>query len=86
MPDFMRTFDWVFKDPATWRDLAWLLGDPLIGGVAVLVPPLLVPLLLVASGVALVAQGPVQAVAGVLLVLAGPLLAPRAVRLHGVWT
>ncbi|MFC4530831.1 sensor histidine kinase [Sphaerisporangium dianthi] len=81
VPNFMRTFDWMFKDPATWRDLAWLIADPLLGGVLVLVPPLMV-----AGGAVLVAQGPARAVAGVVLMVAGPLLAPRAVRLHGVWT
>ncbi|MCF4138791.1 sensor domain-containing protein [Streptomyces sp. Tue 6430] len=37
---------WILTDPATWRDLAWMLVDPVIGIVLVLLP-----LALIAFGV-----------------------------------
>ncbi|GGL01168.1 histidine kinase [Sphaerisporangium melleum] len=81
VPNFNRTFAWMLKDPATWRDLAWLLAETLAGVLLVAPPPLLVVL-----GLALVPQGPLYAVIGLALASAGLLLAPRMVRLHGLWT
>ncbi|GAA4591724.1 sensor domain-containing protein [Planotetraspora phitsanulokensis] len=34
--------NWFFRDPATWRDLLWLLVDPVVGGVFALAPAALV--------------------------------------------
>ncbi|WP_308250088.1 sensor histidine kinase [Sphaerisporangium fuscum] len=31
-------FNWLVRDPATWRDLLWLATDPLIGGLLALLP------------------------------------------------
>ncbi|MFI5914846.1 sensor histidine kinase [Dactylosporangium sp. NPDC051541] len=33
-------FNWIGRDPATWRDLAWLVTDPLVGTVLLLTAPL----------------------------------------------
>jgi signal transduction histidine kinase len=41
MPAFNRRWGWLFKDPATWRDLGWMLLDPLITGPLVAVPAVL---------------------------------------------
>ncbi|MFM9755276.1 sensor domain-containing protein, partial [Streptomyces turgidiscabies] len=37
---------WILTDPATWRDLAWMLVNPVVGLVLVLLP-----LTLIAFGV-----------------------------------
>jgi signal transduction histidine kinase len=89
MPRFARRLDWIFKDPATWRDLAWLIsysfGGPLLP---------LVPAALLASGGALVfawqpialAGGElVRVLLGVLLGVLGVAVAPWVLRLHGLW-
>ncbi|WP_214411441.1 sensor histidine kinase [Sphaerisporangium fuscum] len=78
VPTFNRTFNWMIKDPATWRDFAWLIADPFVAGA---------PLLLTGYGVALLAVGrPAEAVAGVLVIMTGVLLAPRITRVHSLWT
>jgi signal transduction histidine kinase len=41
VPQWSRRYNWLFKDPATWRDLLWLLLDPLVTGVLTGVPLLL---------------------------------------------
>ncbi|WP_248964679.1 sensor histidine kinase [Sphaerisporangium perillae] len=82
VPNFNSTWAWMIKDPATWRDLAWLLADPLVGGLLVLAP-----LLVTGFGAMLAYQGPpVVAAAGVALAVAGVLLAPLVVPVHGLWT
>jgi signal transduction histidine kinase len=82
VPNFNRTLNWMMKDPATWRDLAWLFVDPLVGGLLALSP-----LLMVVYGAALLRLArPIEAVVGVVLVVAGALFAPRMTRVHGLWT
>ncbi|WP_328855235.1 histidine kinase [Microbispora hainanensis] len=80
IPAFNKRWNWMTKDPATWRDLAFLLSAPAAGGFVVAAP-----LLAVAYGVAWAAGG--NAAMGVVWILlamiAAPWYAPWAVRLHG---
>ncbi|MEU9888567.1 histidine kinase [Sphaerisporangium sp. NPDC051011] len=82
IPNFNRTLDWMLKDPATWRDYAWLIAEPVVGGLIAASP-----LLMVGYGVLLarVAQ-PVEILAGLVLVACGVLIAPHVPRVHGLWT
>jgi signal transduction histidine kinase len=84
-PALLARLDWVLGDIATHRDLAWLLLNPVIGG------------LLAGSAPALIAAGGWLAVsragqdwwavpAGAAGVLTGLAVAPALVRLHGRWT
>ncbi|WP_380281694.1 sensor histidine kinase [Kitasatospora purpeofusca] len=36
-----RTIRWLWKDPATWRDVLWVVLNPVVGGVLAATPPLL---------------------------------------------
>jgi signal transduction histidine kinase len=83
----LRRATWVLADPATWRDVRWLVAAPLWGvGVAGL------PAAMVTYGLYALARptalpagdgGRFTATAlGVGLVAFGPLIAPRAVRWH----
>ncbi|MDH2425521.1 sensor histidine kinase [Sphaerisporangium sp. TRM90804] len=82
VPLHNQNLSWMIKDPATWRDLLWLLADPVIGGVIAAAPPAMV-----GGGAVLVASWhPLLMAAGVLLMVAGMLLAPWAVRVHAMWT
>ncbi|MDF5756099.1 histidine kinase [Spongiactinospora sp. TRM90649] len=88
MPNFNRRMNWVLKDPATWRDLAWVVtyafGGPLLP---------LAPALMIGYGGVLAfglvslpwLAAPVGAVAGVALAAAGLYAAPWTLRLHGLW-
>ncbi|MFG1823680.1 sensor histidine kinase [Microbispora bryophytorum] len=80
IPAFNKRWNWMSKDPATWRDLAYLLSAPLAGGFAAAAP-----LLATAYGVAWAAGGnPVMGAAWILLAVIGARwYAPWAVRLHG---
>ncbi len=82
---------WVQRDPATWRDLAWQIFGPLLGGL-----PALLPTLLIAAGLGGVLTGILDRTtdwhpwfAAVALacapanLLLGVLLARPAVLLHG---
>ncbi|HEY9524508.1 MAG TPA: histidine kinase [Thermopolyspora sp.] len=81
IPAFNRRLNWVLKDPATWRDLAWLVCYPISGGLIAVAP---VGLLL--YGILLIAAWrPVEVAAGVVIMVGGLLLAPRVPRLYGLW-
>jgi len=99
---FFQRLDWVWHDPATWRDLLWTVTDPLVGGalvagsvgavgygfVEVMVPALArITRLENPPPLAVHADRPFLAlVAGLAMVVAGALFAPTALRLHGRWT
>ncbi|SNT13347.1 Signal transduction histidine kinase [Asanoa hainanensis] len=99
---FFQRIDWVWHDPATWRDLLWTATDPIVGGALVaasvgavayglaeLTVPALVRLARVEDPprLAFLADRPVLALlAGLSMVVAGALFAPTALRLHGRWT
>ncbi|WP_259316467.1 sensor histidine kinase [Kitasatospora xanthocidica] len=85
---------WLWTDPATWRDVLWVLADPLVGGGIAAAP-----VLLVGAGLYGVVQaplpydlpfgGPVALLLGLLgpvSIAAGLALARPALRLHGRWT
>ena len=87
-----RRIRWVWNDSATWRDLLWLLLDPLIGGALAILPAGLI-----GYGVSgLIPQLPWHRFTGhgslgVFLgaracIVVGFLIAPRMLRLHGAWT
>jgi signal transduction histidine kinase len=94
--------DWLLTDPATWRDLAWLVLDPVVGGVMAVLPAALAVGGLTGCGFAgsgIVGSGPaawpgggqpwtpiVVGVLGVAAVLAGWALAEPLLRLHGRWS
>ncbi|MEU4331039.1 sensor histidine kinase [Nonomuraea dietziae] len=76
IPGYLRGLEWVARDPATARDLWWMLLDPLVGGVLAALPPLLI------GYGAISADRPIGWAAAALGVAAGP----AALRLHGRWT
>jgi signal transduction histidine kinase len=41
-PSYRRRMSWLLSDPATWRDLAWLAVNAVVGQVLLLVPLLLI--------------------------------------------
>ncbi|MFJ4187270.1 sensor histidine kinase [Kitasatospora sp. NPDC089509] len=89
---FALKLRWLWNDPATWRDAAWVLVDPLVGGGIAAGP-----VLLVAAGLYGLAQpaladpvlplpGLFGPLLGLLLVPGGLALAGPALHLHGRWT
>jgi signal transduction histidine kinase len=83
---FHRWTDWIFHDPATWRDLAWYLLDPVVGGLLAVLPAGLV-----GAGVWLAVARPagplpLDLLGGLVLIAAGWLLAPALLDLHGRWS
>ncbi|WP_326947986.1 sensor histidine kinase [Amycolatopsis sp. NBC_01307] len=91
---------WIWGDPATWRDLAWLLADPVVGGALAAFPVLLVltgltgVLLAVGQAAGVVGElswlggteVPLQIAVGLACVAAGAAFAGPLLRLHGEWT
>lgn len=80
---FERRSRWLWEDPATWRDLAWLLLDPMVGGASAVLPAALI---CAGAGSALGYGIPGTEPAGVVGAVLGWLTAPAALRLHGTWT
>jgi signal transduction histidine kinase len=87
---WMRRAGWVLTDPATWRDLRWLLAAPVVG-LGLAGPPVAAVgygLYSIAVAVTPVPGGPLRVdgawtgLLGAALVAAGLLTAPAAVRLH----
>ncbi|GIH71186.1 sensor histidine kinase [Sphaerimonospora thailandensis] len=80
IPAFNRRFNWMLKDPATWRDFAYLLADPWSGAMAAAAP-----VLIVALGVVQFATGTglLWPVLALLALATAPWVAPWGVRIHG---
>ncbi|GIH64933.1 sensor histidine kinase [Microbispora siamensis] len=79
IPAFNLRWHWMTKDPATWRDFAYLLAAPLTSGLVAAAP-----LLATAYGLVRVVGGDLLGLVWVLLaVIVVPWYAPWAVRLHG---
>ncbi|MEV0714402.1 sensor domain-containing protein [Asanoa sp. NPDC050611] len=99
---FFQRLDWIWNDPATWRDLVWTFTDPIVGGALVLASVGAVGYGLIGLAIpglarlarlenppalAVLTDRPVLALlAGLALVVAGAAVAPAALRLHGRWT
>ncbi|GAA0398730.1 hypothetical protein GCM10009530_58020 [Microbispora corallina] len=78
VPAFNLRLNWLLKDPATWRDLAFLLTAPLLGTAVA------APAVLAAGGVLLTASGVPAGLAAVAVAAAvAPWYAPRAVASYG---
>lgn len=79
VPAFNRWYKWILKDPATWRDLAWLILYPVTGG-----PLAAAPAVLMVYGALQLAQWRVPI--GVAAVLAGVVIAPWTLKAVGLST
>ncbi|WP_146607806.1 sensor histidine kinase [Spongiactinospora gelatinilytica] len=83
VPDFNRWMNWLLRDPATWRDMAWVVSYAFGGALPALLPYGL-------AGCGLVLAYGLGASPLALLAVAGPvalgvLAAPWVLRLHGLW-
>ena len=81
---FQRRSRWIWTDPATWRDMLWLLADPVIGGVLTAVPPALL-----FGGAYLAAErwhGTLGIALGVVGAVLGWFLGSVMLKVHGYWT
>jgi signal transduction histidine kinase len=67
-------FTWLLEDRATWRDLVFLIIDPLVGGVLAIAPA------------ALITYGVLTAPWGIVLAVAGFGTAPLLMRWHTRWS
>ncbi|HEX5542587.1 MAG TPA: sensor domain-containing protein [Micromonospora sp.] len=85
IPAFAARLDWVLGDRATWRDLRWMLVDPVVGGAMAVAPAALV-----AAGLWYAVTGaPTNWWAlplGLLFALAGVAVAPALLWVHARWT
>jgi signal transduction histidine kinase len=82
LPAFSLRLGWVLTDRATWRDLRWMLVNPVTGGALAVLPALLV-----ATGLALPwLAGPAWVPVAVVTAPLGLLIAPATLRGHGWWT
>ncbi|MFC4057093.1 sensor histidine kinase [Planomonospora corallina] len=83
-PDWHNRWQWMFGDPATWRDAAWLLANPLAAGLL-----LLLPLAVAGFGLSLpwlwTPPKLLTLPLGLLLAVAGPAALPWLLRLYGWW-
>ncbi|MEW9531708.1 sensor histidine kinase [Microbispora sp. NPDC049125] len=79
IPSFNQRLNWLFKDPATWRDLTFLLMNLWTTGLVVAAPVLLAVL----GVVRLVSGDPLGVVWTALGAGVAPWYAPRAVRAYG---
>jgi signal transduction histidine kinase len=99
---FFQRLEWIWHDPATWRDLLWTVTDPIVGGALVAASAGAVGYGLVGLAVPALARlarlddppalailadrPPLALLAGLALIVAGAAVAPGALRLHGRWT
>jgi signal transduction histidine kinase len=76
-----RQVEWLLKDPATWRDMTWMLTA------APAAAPLLLPAALAGAGLAGLIRQPAIGVALIVAgLLTGLLAAPALLRLHASWS
>ncbi|MBB4917079.1 sensor histidine kinase [Streptosporangium saharense] len=80
-PEWNNRAKWMFADPGTWRDAAWLVLNPVIGGSLVLLP-----VALIGYGVALPwLWAPQAAPLGVAVAALGIAATPWLLRFYGWW-
>ncbi|MEV4094044.1 sensor histidine kinase [Streptosporangium saharense] len=80
-PEWNNRAKWMFADPGTWRDAAWLVLNPVVGGSLVLLP-----LALIGYGVALPwLWAPQAAPLGLAVVALGIAATPWLLRFYGWW-
>jgi signal transduction histidine kinase len=97
MASYRARVAWVWTDPATWRDLAWMAVEPVVGGI-LLLPGIAVifgwvGLVLPAIegwsswlyGSDAVPERVATGAGGILLIVVGLLLAPGALHGHARW-
>lgn len=77
--EFMSRWDWVLRDPTTYRDLWWAVLNPVVGGPVVAVPPGLI-----VGGGLLIANG--HPAFGLAAIVLGFGFGTLALRLHSRWT
>lgn len=82
VPSFNRRLDWMFKDPATWRDFLWLTTYPLSTALIACLPAAALGYGLAA--VAGVVPVPGGALGGLALAALGVLAAPYVLRAVGL--
>ncbi|GIH98055.1 sensor histidine kinase [Planobispora takensis] len=79
VPEWNNRWKWMFSDPATWRELGWVILNPVLGGA------LLLPLIAAAYAVAMAWQGhPVALLLGA-VALAAIAETPWLLRFYGWW-
>ncbi|WP_067173852.1 sensor histidine kinase [Microtetraspora niveoalba] len=79
VPAFNRRLSWMVNDPATWRDLAYLMLNPWSGGLIVAIP-----VLLVAAGIPELLDGDLLGLLPAVVAAAtAPAVVPWSVRVHG---
>ncbi|MBG0826924.1 sensor domain-containing protein [Planomonospora sp. ID67723] len=78
-PEWNNRWKWMFGDPATWRDLFWLVLSPLTGAV------LLLPAVTVGYGVIVVGQWHPAALLLGPAAVAAVAAAPRLLHFYGWW-
>ncbi|HEV7710719.1 MAG TPA: hypothetical protein VGP16_21185, partial [Asanoa sp.] len=72
-PKQYRYLDWVLGDPATWRDIGWMLLNPVVGGVLGAGPAALA-----VGGLAVATRGGYRILVGLALIALGVAVAPAA--------
>ncbi|MFC3982516.1 MULTISPECIES: sensor histidine kinase [Streptosporangium] len=80
-PEWNNRTKWIFTDPATWRDTAWLLLNPIVGGSLVVVP-----LFMAGYGLTLPWRwAPQAAPLGLVIAVLGVAATPWLLRFYGWW-
>ncbi|WP_433247999.1 sensor histidine kinase [Streptosporangium sp. CA-135522] len=80
-PEWNNRWKWMFTDPATWRDMVWLVLNPLVGGAL-----LLLPLAMAGYGLAMPWYwSPLVTPLGLALAAAGVAAVPWLLRFYGWW-
>lgn len=80
-PEWNNRAKWMFADPGTWRDTAWLVLNPVVGGSLVLLP-----LAMIGYGVALPwLWAPQAAPIGLVVAALGIAATPWLLRFYGWW-
>jgi signal transduction histidine kinase len=85
VPAFLLKMEWLTKDPTIVRDWLWLFLTPCLGGLAALLPPLLIATGATAPFVGWMPVGAAVPV-GLALVFVGLAIGPAMLRVHARWS